>query len=69
MADNLTTNNNLYTLTPQLLQKNTYKTHYNCLSLVSFFIGSIVGGGMIIFSIYTYLFVLVEDIIYIFYLV
>ncbi len=55
MADNLTTNNNLYTLTPQLLQKNTYKTHYNCLFLVSFFIGIIVGGGMMIFSIYTYI--------------
>ena len=55
MADNLTTNNNLYTLTPQLLQKNTYKTHYNCFSLVYFFIGIIVGGGIMIFSIYTYI--------------
>ena len=55
MADNLTPNKNLETPIPQLLQKNTYKTPYNCTNLVFFIVGIIIGGGLMILMIYIYI--------------
>ena len=43
------------TPTPKLLQNTTYKTRCNSLSCMFFFIGYIVGGGLIILMIFLYI--------------